>query len=119
MRVGAKLVAEDDADFQRFWAMYPKKVAKKDARLAWAHLKPSPALVALILDVLAWQCRQVDWQKAGGMFVPHPGSWLRGERWEDASPSRSQEEPYHWADCSHQPKCGTARECADRKAGRR
>lgn len=79
--------SEPDAQFLRFWAMYPRKVSRLDALKAWADLKPTEALVEHMIDALAWQCNQPGWTKDGGTWVPYPGSWLRGRRWED--------EPFH------------------------
>jgi hypothetical protein len=30
------------------------------------------------------QCNSEQWRKDGGVYIPYPSSWLRGERWEDA-----------------------------------
>lgn len=70
-------------DFDLFWAAYPRRTAKGDARKAWQKLAPSPALVQEILEALVWQRQQPDWLKAGGQYVPFPASWLRSERWSD------------------------------------
>jgi len=69
--------------FDRFWAAYPKRKAKADARKAWAKLNPSVELTDTIIDALAWQSRQPDWLKDDGQYIPFPATWLRGERWED------------------------------------
>jgi len=69
--------------FDQFWAAYPRHVAKQDAKKAWNQIAPTPELVEIMLDALAWQCRQPAWTKDGGAFVPHPATWLRGGRWED------------------------------------
>jgi hypothetical protein len=77
------LVPENDPDFCRFWDAYPKRVSKKDARIAWKKLAPTPATVDRMLAALAWQCRQAAWLRDGGQFIPYPASWLRAERWDD------------------------------------
>lgn len=79
------LVPEDDANFARFWDAYPKRVAKKEARKAWAQIQPQPTseTVDRMIATLAWQCRDPQWGKDGGQFVPYPASWLRAERWDD------------------------------------
>lgn len=73
--------------FNDFWAVYPKRVARKDAWKAWEKLDPSPALVETIMAALAWQTRQADWLRDGGKFVPYPATWLRAERWDDERPT--------------------------------
>ena len=77
-------------DFDLFWAAYPKRRAKGDARKAWHKLQPDTALVQQILDALVWQTQQPDWLKAGGQYVPFPATWLRAERWDDEAPRAAQ-----------------------------
>lgn len=75
---------EKPADlFDEFWAAYPKRVGKGDARKAWAKLKPSPADLVRMLQAIAWQSKTPQWTKNAGQFIPYPASWLRQERWED------------------------------------
>lgn len=77
---------EDDPQFKRFWDAYPKRVSKKDARIAWTQLNPTPELVDRIVEALTWQSQQPSWLKDGGQYVPYPASWLRAERWTDEPP---------------------------------
>jgi hypothetical protein len=72
-----------DPGFDAFWAVYPRHASKLDAQKAWAALAPSPALLATILDAVAWQKTTPQWTKDGGAYVPYAASWLRGERWMD------------------------------------
>ena len=70
-------------EFNEFWKHYPKKVAKADARKAWEQTKAiRPDLTKLLTALLA-QCKTEQWMKSGGMFIPYPATWLRGERWDD------------------------------------
>jgi hypothetical protein len=69
--------------FDTFWAVYPRRQAKADARKAWERLNPSPDLLAKILAALDWQTQSQAWLKEDGQFVPLPATWIRGERWED------------------------------------
>lgn len=71
------------ADFEHFWASYPKKQARQDALKAWGKLKPGADLQPLMLAALEAQKRSPDWLRDGGKFIPHPASWLNGRRWED------------------------------------
>ncbi len=70
-------------DFTDFWGMYPRRVAKKDARKAWLKIPPtqhSKILIAL------FEWRRI-WQDRGEIeYIPYPASWLNGERWEDEYP---------------------------------
>ena len=87
-----------ELSFDDFWILFPRHVAKKDARLAWEKLKPDFQMTALVA-LVEW--RQV-WIRRNEMeFTPYPASWLRGERWDDELPAdfqRSQISP-----ASHQP----------------
>jgi hypothetical protein len=67
--------------FQEFYSRYPKKVAKKDAEKAWARLSEEQkraALEALPKHVRSWEVKGTAQE-----YVPHPASWINGERWED------------------------------------
>ncbi len=68
------------SDFDLFWSAYPRKVDKKKARAAFAKVR---APVSQLLAALEAQKKTEQWVKDGGRFVPHPTTWLNGERWED------------------------------------
>lgn len=84
------MVAEDDPGFVRFWNAYAKRRSKKDARIAWAQVNPSPALIERIVDALQWQFQQPDWLKEGCQYAPLPATYLRQERWTDEPPAQVQ-----------------------------
>lgn len=67
--------------FAAFWQLYPRKVAKKAAEKAWAKLAPDAALVEQIMAGLRAQLSQM--RARDKQFIPHPATWLRGERWND------------------------------------
>jgi hypothetical protein len=69
--------------FDRFWAAYPRKVGKGEARKVWMRLRPSVSLVEKMLKTLAWQAETEQWRRDDGQFIPHPATWLRQERWDD------------------------------------
>ncbi len=73
------------SQFEEFWLAYPRKVGKGAARPKYAiacrkladHGEAEPA--ARLLEAL---------NRAKGMwkdpqFIPHPATWLNGERWDD------------------------------------
>ena len=78
-----RLVADDDPGWVRFWTAYGWKVAKRDARKAYAQLMPDAATLDAILAALAWQLPL--WTRQG-YGQPYPASYLRGLRWEDEPP---------------------------------
>lgn len=75
--------AQYSVEFEAFWTAYPRKTAKGDAWKAWRKLKPDSALREAILAGIDMHKRTLDWQRAGGQFVPYPASWLNKRRWED------------------------------------
>lgn len=70
-------------DFEKFWKIYPRKEAKKKALAAWTKLKPDKKLFDEIMAGLQKCMKGEQWTKDGGRFVPHPTTWLNGERWQD------------------------------------
>lgn len=73
----------DIEGFEAFWKAWPKKVAKEDARKAWAKLNPSVELQEVMGKALEIQKNSNQWKKENGNFIPYPGTWIRGRRWED------------------------------------
>jgi hypothetical protein len=109
-----QLVPEDDPNFARFWAAYPKRVAKLDARKAWAQVAPEAETVDRMIEALEWQARQPAWTKDGGEFVPYPARWLRAQRWTDEPPQARRSETRAWIcphleHCAHQAMCESKR----------
>jgi len=66
--------------FERFWAVYPRKVAKGAARKAWDRA----AKLATEADIIAGAERYAA-ERAGQdhKFTAHAASWLNAERWAD------------------------------------
>ena len=91
-------------DFNRFWAAYPRRVARLDALKAWHQLNPSSALVDEMLATLAWQSAQPSWLRDGRQFVPYPASWIRAGRWMD-EPDQPVGRLQLAEECPHTPPC--------------
>lgn len=70
-------------EFEDFWLMYPRRVAKKDARNAWNKIPPK--FHTQILTAL-FEWRRIWADRNELEFVPYPATWLNGERWEDEFP---------------------------------
>jgi DNA-binding transcriptional ArsR family regulator len=66
--------------FLEFWAAYPRKVKKAEALKVWKAKKLDRLADQIIADVKNRQQRDRSWIEG---FVPHPTTYLRGERWED------------------------------------
>jgi len=62
---------------ERFWPLYPRKVAKDRAMKAWYKLDPSDEVIeAIQKDLPRWRIKERQ-------FVPHPATYLNDRRWED------------------------------------
>lgn len=73
-----------DELFLAFYAAYPRKEARKDARKAWGQMPPEDAITALSA-ILVW-ARVWKAQNREQQHIPLPASWLRGERYFDEAP---------------------------------
>lgn len=66
------------AEFDAFWAAYPRRIDKKRARAAYAAArKRAPAAVILA------GAKRLRGEGREQQFTPHPTTWLRGDRWDD------------------------------------
>lgn len=70
------------ANFDDFWLLYPRRVARKDAFKAWHRLTPAQQLQAMVA-IVAWR---KEWAKREIEFVPHAATWLNGWRFDDELP---------------------------------
>lgn len=69
-----------EARFEEFWNAYPRKVGKGQAEKAWktAVKDTDPD------DILAGLRSQLPkLTQSETKFIPHPTTWLNGDRWED------------------------------------
>lgn len=82
-------------DFESFWKTYPavSRKAKGNAWKAWSKARKNgmPELGEL-LEILKNHERSPKWQEKNGQYIPHPATWINGERWEDeiAAPGSPQ-----------------------------
>jgi hypothetical protein len=67
-----------EESFARFYELYPRHEAKKDAFKAWTQLRPDGALLDRILANLKTRV----WPERT-KHIPLPASYLRGYRWND------------------------------------
>ena len=69
------------ADFDDFWALYPRRVARLHARNVWQRMAAADrraALEAIPRQAAAWFAEGRE-----PRYIPHAGTWLNGRRWED------------------------------------
>ena len=67
--------------FDEFWALYPRRVSKKEAMTAWSRLdegKQFEVIQSLPIHVRYWSLSGTTKE-----FIPYPATWLNGERWTD------------------------------------
>ena len=74
---------EREERFLKFWAAYPKRVAKTAAVKAFEKLKPDDELLDIMLIAIGKQKNSEQWTKDGGQFIPYPATWINERRWED------------------------------------
>lgn len=61
--------------FEEFWASYPKKGRKPEAKKAWDSLDESAREKAV--HDLPREMRSDAWLRSGGSFIPYPGTYLK------------------------------------------
>lgn len=71
-----------DKYFEIFWEAYPRKVGKKYAKQIWDK-KIKLEQIGAVLEGLEEYKTSLEWLKDGGQYIPHPSTFLNGERWED------------------------------------
>ena len=70
--------------FESFWEAYPRKVEKKKALIIWTRkIQPESGTFEKIMAALKEQKDSKEWLKDSGAYIPHPTTWLNGERWND------------------------------------
>lgn len=72
---------DNDPAFAAFWAAYPRRTDKGHAKTAWLKVlkgEVDTAVVVAAAERFAARSRSDD-----PKFIPHPSTWLNGERWTD------------------------------------
>ena len=85
-RIELNTIDRSTADFDAFWAVYPRRTGKGNARTAWTKALRKTDAQTLIRA--AEHLR--DDPNREDQYTPHATTWLNGERWEDDPlPARS------------------------------
>lgn len=80
-KTGKGLTPEESAEFERWWAVYPKHTNRPAARGAWRKAREAwPSLGALLEATQAWLQQN---PVSSTQYLPAPASWLANRRWED------------------------------------
>lgn len=71
------------AAFDLFYKAYPNKKNPKNARSRWEKMKVTQEAFSEIMEGLERAKNSQEWAKDGGIYVPHPASWLNAEGWKN------------------------------------
>lgn len=82
------LVIDNAEPFDVFWKAYPRKVAKKAARKAFAKALNEVSLPAILEAIEQYKANKPDY-----CDYCHPATWLNDGRYEDEYP----ETEYQWS----------------------
>lgn len=69
-----------DSRFDEFWAAYPIKQGKKEARAAWKKIRDLDEQFPAILEAAK---ATAVLHSVGNRKIKYPQGWLNGRRWED------------------------------------
>ena len=70
---------DKEKQFNEFWRLYPRKVAKLTAKRAWKRLanKDVNSIFKVFHEhLLRWKYKDIQ-------YVPHASTWINQRRWED------------------------------------
>jgi hypothetical protein len=68
------------AEFDTFWAIYPRKDAKANASKAYAKARKKVDAQTIARGLTG---HLPGWAAGDPKFIPHAATWLNGERWAD------------------------------------
>ena len=78
-----------DTDFNNFWNLYPKKIAKGDALKAWNKALKKKTAEELLKLTDAYAKSQLPEMK----YIPYPASWLNKELYESVEVAEAKPLP--------------------------
>ena len=81
--------AKGTSPFDEFWDAYPRKIGKGAARAAFAKAKHLTT-IPQIIDAARAYAAFVEETGVDRQYIPHPSTWLNGERWDDDLESERQ-----------------------------
>lgn len=67
------------ADFEEFWAAYPRKVGKTDSLRVWQSMRKKVAVGVMLTGAKKYR----DDPNREDQFTAHPATWLRRGGWDD------------------------------------
>jgi hypothetical protein len=75
-------VVQKNNYFDDFWKVYPRKTNKGFAKKVFEKLKVDDAMLTKMIQAIHAQNKTV-WKDKDQQYIPHPSTWLNGERWDD------------------------------------
>jgi hypothetical protein len=91
------MVKGEERNFEKFWSEYPKKIGKKKAEQAFGHILAHYTIENILAGLAKWK-ESDQWKKEKGRYIPHPTTWINGERWNDeveVKPTNNKYERYN------------------------
>lgn len=76
--------------FDEFWAAYPRKTDKGNAKKAWVKALKKKHAEHIVSAAAAYAATKPD-----PKYTAHPTTWLNGERWDDEL-ARAPTDPQRW-----------------------
>ena len=74
------VMESDEAEFQEFYSIYPKKAKRAEAFDIWQKLRPD---IKLVKEAIAWQLNDKSALGCIAQYIPSASNWLLQRRWED------------------------------------
>jgi len=75
-------VSRDTPLFLAFWQAYPRRIAKGAARIAFDRAMKVYVGKDIVQAAIKYS-KYCDDSGTERQFIPHPSTWLNGERWDD------------------------------------
>lgn len=76
--------------FDQFWTIYPRKTAKKAAEKSWSKMNEEDQKQAICY------LQKEPFADQSVKYIPHPSTFLNGERWNDELPTEQQQGATHF-----------------------
>ncbi len=73
----------ETVEFERFWAIYPRRQQKIPALKAWDKIKVSEELFASIKKNIHGRLESQEWSLIEKIYIPLPATYLNKEMWDD------------------------------------
>jgi hypothetical protein len=70
-------------EFERLWAVYPKKQGKKAAYKAFVKKKIVAEDVDMLIPIVVSHTKLWNKEDRDMKYIPSLGPWINGDRWED------------------------------------